>query len=158
MSSYLKWEKKIIKREIKHKIIAGIDKNELVKLEFGYDELKNLRWEHSKEFEYNGEMYDIVETEIKKEKVIYYCWWDNEETKLNRQLNNLLNIAWSEHSNDPNSPLKTIKLVFGEWLHNHFESLICKNHLTSLEKNETYFLQKKYETKFQEFCPPPKLN
>ncbi len=79
--------KKILRKEIKRKIIAGLHDDELVKLKFANSEIQNkLRWKHSKEFEFNGEMYDIVKTKKTADSIEYYCWWDSEESKLNRKL------------------------------------------------------------------------
>ncbi len=80
-----------MKREVKWKMIAGLDKEELVLLKFTAKESKTeLRWEHSREFEYKGQMYDIVEKSIQGGTIFYWCWWDHEETKLNKQLDGLL--------------------------------------------------------------------
>lgn len=87
---WLTFHKKNLKKEVKWKLIAGIDKEELVLLKFSKAEVdKKLSWEHAKEFEYNGQMYDIVETKITKDSVAYWCWWDYEETKLNKKLNKI---------------------------------------------------------------------
>lgn len=89
--AYLKFEQRIIKKEIKHKLIKGIDKEDLVKLVFTESDLINkVSWEHSKEFEYNGEMYDVVASEQEGDKFVYWCWWDHKETSLNKKLNQLL--------------------------------------------------------------------
>lgn len=98
----------MLKREIKHRIIEGIDRSELVELSFTAEEKKQLRWEHSKEFEYNGEMYDVVESKSENGKITYWCWWDNEETNLNRRLNNLL--ARALHDTEPSSSTKNAQL------------------------------------------------
>lgn len=99
MFTFLHYQKKQVRREVKHRIIAGIDRSELVLLKFTPTEAKTtLRWKHSKEFEYNASMYDIVETEFVDDTIHFWCWWDNKETKLNRQLDNLLAVAWD---NDP---------------------------------------------------------
>lgn len=72
-------------------MIAGIDKSELVILKFSNAETQSkLKWKHAKEFEFNNQMYDIVDKEISKDSVQYWCWWDYKETKLNKQLNELL--------------------------------------------------------------------
>lgn len=42
------------------------------------------------EFEFNNQMYDIVDKVISKDSVQYWCWWDFKETKLNKQLDELL--------------------------------------------------------------------
>ncbi len=88
---YLQYQKKQIKREVKWNMIAGIDRDELVLLTFSKEETETeLRWKHSREFEYKGEMYDIVEKTVGRDSVSYWCWWDHEETALNRQLDGLL--------------------------------------------------------------------
>lgn len=88
---YLQYEKSVVHREVKWKMIAGLDQEELVLLKFSNEETKTeLRWEHSKEFEYKGQMYDIVSKEIKADSVFYRCWWDHEETLLNKKLTKLV--------------------------------------------------------------------
>jgi hypothetical protein len=49
-----------------------------------------LEWEHSKEFEYKDQMYDVVESKTYGDSAYYWCWWDNEETTLHKQLDQLL--------------------------------------------------------------------
>ena len=74
--------------------MSGIDKNDLVFLKFSKKESESeLLWEHSCEFEYKGEMYDIVHSEEKGDTIFYWCWWDHDETILNRQLDNLATQA-----------------------------------------------------------------
>jgi len=89
--TWLHYKKRLVKKEVKWKMIEGIDKEELVLLKFTHEETKTLlNWKHSREFECKGEMYDIVETVFAGDSVFYYCWWDHEETHLNKQLNVLL--------------------------------------------------------------------
>ncbi len=105
----LHYQKKQLKRSIKQKIIEGIDQRELVLLKFSKKDTKSLlRWEHSKEFEYKKEMYDVVEKIETTDTITYWCWWDNEETKLNRQLSDLLNNVWDQN---PNKQQKQQKLI-----------------------------------------------
>ncbi|HET8803629.1 MAG TPA: hypothetical protein VFM72_03560, partial [Aequorivita sp.] len=49
-----------------------------------------------KEFEYNGQMYDIVSKEIKGDSIFYRCWWDHEETQLNKNLKKLVASAFNQ--------------------------------------------------------------
>lgn len=89
--SWLNYQKKQVKRQIKHEIIAGIDKSELVKFTFTKTQIQqNLNWKHSKEFEYNNSMYDIVEADTTNNIITYWCWWDYKETNLNKQLTKLI--------------------------------------------------------------------
>lgn len=89
--SWLNYQKKQVKRQIKHQIIAGIDKSELVQFTFTKAQIKEeLNWKHAKEFEYNNSMYDIVEADTTENSLTFLCWWDYKETKLNKQLTKLL--------------------------------------------------------------------
>lgn len=98
MYAWLKYEKKQLKRSIKREIIAGLDRKDLVFLGFSKKEAtEKLRWEHAKEFEYQDQMYDVVEREEHCDSVFYWCWWDHEETSLNQQLSSLLAQAWGHH-------------------------------------------------------------
>ncbi|PTB91022.1 hypothetical protein C9994_16285, partial [Marivirga lumbricoides] len=88
--SWLSHQKRAVKHEVKWKMIAGMDKNELVLLKFTSEEAKVLKWEHAKEFEYQNEMYDVVEQQTIGDTTYYWCWWDHEETALNKQLSLLV--------------------------------------------------------------------
>lgn len=95
---FLQIQRQLIKKEIKHRIIEGIDKDELVVLRFTRTESEEkLRWKESREFEYGGEMYDIVDSESGGDTVTYWCWWDRAETKLNKHLNEQASRT-SEHN------------------------------------------------------------
>jgi hypothetical protein len=79
--------KKMLRKEIKRKIIAGLKEEELVKLKFANADLnRKLKWKHSKEFEFNGEMYDIVSVSKTSDSTEYLLWWDAEESVLNQKL------------------------------------------------------------------------
>ena len=94
---WLHHQKHLVKKEVKRQMISGIDKKDLELLKFSKKETQTkLRWEHSKEFEYKGQMYDIVEKIVKEDSVYYWCWWDHEETKLNKELSSLANNAFRD--------------------------------------------------------------
>lgn len=90
----VRFEKYIAKKQIKKILVSNIDRDQLVCLKFSLLESSSqLRWKHSKEFEFNGEMYDVVEKEIRNDSVYYWCWWDKKETKLNKKLDALVKRA-----------------------------------------------------------------
>ena len=91
--TWLSYEKNQVRRTLKKQLIAGIEKDELVLLKFTPEESSKLRWEHDKEFEYNHQMYDVVAKEVIDGVIHYWCWWDHEETQLNKKLQNLLATA-----------------------------------------------------------------
>lgn len=94
----LHYQKKQVKRDVKWKMISDIDKDELVLLKLSKNEqLTQLHWKHAREFSYKGEMYDIVYTKNTSDSCYYWCWWDHEETKLNKQLKNLVRQVLSHH-------------------------------------------------------------
>lgn len=80
-------------------MIAGLNPEELVLLKFTkHDAETLLKWKHSREFEFKGEMYDVVSTEIKGDTTYYRCWWDHEETRLNKQLKKLVLVAFGQNT------------------------------------------------------------
>ncbi len=85
--SFMQYQKKQIRREVKSLILKGVDKSELVLLKFSRETHESLRWEKDHEFEYKDEMYDVVEKEVRSDSIFYWCWWDKEETDLNKKRN-----------------------------------------------------------------------
>jgi hypothetical protein len=84
-------QKKQIRKEVKERIIAGLDKKDLVLLTFSADEAeRELSWHHSREFEYEGEMYDVVEAIHTEDGVSYWCWHDKKEKFIDEKLDELV--------------------------------------------------------------------
>lgn len=92
---WLQQERAEVKRTVFEKIEEGVEPKELVILKFSEEELSELRWEHAREFEYKGQMYDVVEKRIQGDTIEYVCWWDHEETRLKEEMKQLL--AGKEH-------------------------------------------------------------
>lgn len=88
--TFMHYRKIQVRKEVKRQIVAGIDKEDLVLLKFSDKELNRLHWKHSKEFELEGKMYDVVEKQAVGDSTYYWCWLDNEETTLCKQLDDLL--------------------------------------------------------------------
>lgn len=87
---WLHYQKTIIKKEVRTQIRAGIDRDDLVLVKLSKKEVQTkLKWEHSGEFEYGDQMYDVVDTLTLGDMVYYWCWRDHKETKLNRRLDKL---------------------------------------------------------------------
>lgn len=85
--TWLDLERANVKKAVDRHIVAGIEAGDLVLLEFSRAETETLlRWEHAREFEYDGQMYDVVETWAVGDTVFYRCWWDREETALNNRM------------------------------------------------------------------------
>jgi len=99
-----------IKKDVKQKLIA-VSHQQLVKLAFTQkEELTRLKWHDEKEFEWNGEMYDVVETQINGDTTFYLCWWDHEETELNKKLDELVADALGNSTKNRQNKNKLLEL------------------------------------------------
>ena len=82
--SYWFWlahQRSEIRHEVRTTIKETVRKTDLVLLKFSTAELisPHIKWKHSKEFWYQDQMYDIIDTEIKNDSIYYWCWEDNAE-------------------------------------------------------------------------------
>lgn len=105
---YLKVQKQKVRKEVKHLIMDCIDKEDLTYLKFSAQEIESqLNWKHSKEFEFQGQMYDIVYKVEKPDSIIYWCWPDHEESMLNRDLDELVAsiLGLDPHRHEKNNQL-----------------------------------------------------
>jgi hypothetical protein len=81
--SYFHLEKKKIMTEVDRALSTGMDKTKLVNFRFSVEDSKTrLTWKHSREFVYQGQMYDIVEQRQDGEFIVFTCYKDNKETRL----------------------------------------------------------------------------
>lgn len=107
---WLQHRKTIAKQEAKERIIAGIDKKELVLLKFTQQESQTcLHWEHAQEFEYKQQMYDVVETAVRGDTTYYWCWLDSPETRLNTQLYALASQLWEKDTQNQETSKNVLK-------------------------------------------------
>jgi hypothetical protein len=154
---WLHQRKKAVKKEIKWKMIAGLDKKELVYFIFSKEDIETkLRWEHSKEFEYQHQMYDVVEKKITNDSVHLWCWWDFKETKLNKQLQHLLTVAFQ---NDPKTNQKKDQ-AFGFYQLLYFQSeFVWRPFVGNQVKISSGFKEKIYQSLPSLISlPPPKIS
>lgn len=88
--SILQYQKHQIRAEVKKAIKMGLLEEELMTLTFKASETDSLlHWRHSKEFEYDGELYDIVDFTQHGDSIAYLVYWDYAETKIKRKLDRL---------------------------------------------------------------------
>jgi hypothetical protein len=155
--TWLKYQQRQVKREVKHRIIDGLDRSELTLVVMTKAQAEaELNWEHEKEFEYLGEMYDVVAVEVRGDTIRYWCWWDKEETALNRRLQTLVaqNIGQQPQQNNNKDRLTTFFKT--PW---HFAETACS--IPPLATSNWKFSQWEslYLFRYQEVpSPPPKLS
>ncbi|GAA4300029.1 hypothetical protein [Aestuariibaculum suncheonense] len=151
----LQFQKKQIRREVKQQMIAGIDKNDLVLLTFTQEEAnKKLRWEHSKEFEFENNMYDVVIQESNGNTISFWCWLDHEETQLNKTLKTLFTLALHDHKQHRHQQENL--LLFFKTL------FLNKNICYNFFNNETITISTNYHNnliswEFTPTIPPPEF-
>lgn len=116
----LHFQKEHLRKELSEKLHRGIVQGEIIMLEFSLEQTRTaLRWEHDREFEFNGQMYDVIEKTVKGDTILFKCWWDREETALNRELDKWLSMALN------NDPLRTDQQ---DNLVDFFKKLRCENY------------------------------
>jgi len=152
---WLSYQKSVVRHAVKQQLMEGLEASEMVLLKFTAAEAKTkLEWEHSREFEYDHQMYDVVDTKTIGDTIYYWCWWDHQETKLNLQLNQM---AANAFNNDPQNREKH------RWLLSYFKSLyfiekyyphLLPPRSRRLRYNEYCFLYN--STSIQPPAPPPK--
>jgi hypothetical protein len=95
---YLNWHKHTLKKSIKKELIHQTALNELELLTFKRSEINTrVSWKDAHEFSLNGNMYDIVSSQIVNDSIYYWCWPDRKETQLNAQLYHLLDTALGQN-------------------------------------------------------------
>lgn len=108
---YLTLQQKAIQEAVKRKLKEEILENELVTLTFSKKEIPTLlRWEHEKEFEYKGQMYDVVEVAEIGDSLQYTCWWDKAETATKKNKHILLQAGI-----DSSNPENHLPLTFSDY-------------------------------------------
>ena len=146
-------ERSAVRREVKHQILEGIDKDRLELISISRKDSDELRWEHSKEFEYQGEMYDVVYMKTTKDSIQYWCWWDHKETALNKELSALLDSRQNQSTSHKNH---VQLIVFFQSLYaekvNHWE---LKPDCTTLPCFRIPFMNSYKSRTLQVTAPPP---
>lgn len=116
VDAWYKMEKRQVRKTAKAKMIDGLSEHELILLKFSKSEAKHvLSWQHSEEFVFNNQFYDIVKTAETEDSISYLCWLDKAETELNYKLDRYTNYAFMNHGERSD---KTI--YFGQLIKLHF--------------------------------------
>lgn len=153
---FLYIQKKQVKREVKWKIIEGLQKEELVLIKITAEEEKEeLHWEHSKEFEYKGEMYDVVEKKHFGDSSYYWCWWDHKETALNKKLSSLVDSFLGNSQQRDKNKEKVIDFYSSLF----FEYPLKQPHpnVEFVQKTETNYILIYLGRNIPPITPPPQL-
>lgn len=83
---YLQYEKGIIKNEMSE-CLQEYAKKDVVDIIVHKDQIHTmLTWEHEREFEFSGEMYDVISSQIMGDSITYQCLHDAKETSINKRI------------------------------------------------------------------------
>ncbi len=149
----LRIEKYHVRKQVKRELMQSLPREELMTLSFLQAEVDlRVRWEHSREFEYRGEMFDIVSTQFVGDSVHYLVWWDHEETALNRKLDRLADLAMNNKKGETTrNQLQAFTFDFrrGSAIPLPPEDV----HLSSL----FHHLDQTYTAHIEPITPPPRL-
>lgn len=107
----VKSELRAAKRSVKEKMIAGLDRSELIQFDFSEPELQLLDWQHDSEFVLNGLWYDVVESEQTEKGWRYLCFPDKQETRLNKELAGLFSMRMCKPLPGQDSKLHMVLLL-----------------------------------------------
>jgi len=154
--TWLHFQKKQVRKEVKWKMIAGLDKEEFVLLKFSKAEsLSQLKWEHSNEFEYNNQMYDIVERAVKGDTIYYWCWWDHEETRLNKKLNELVAFALGNNTESKDAQKRLVNFLKSLF---HPETSVWESIVYQFEQKRTPYILNYSSVSFPPLVSPPEIS
>lgn len=136
-------------------IVNGMDDSQLIAFTFSArDSAEVLQWKHAREFQFAGEMYDVVRFEFAGgDSTRYICWHDREETRLNEQVAALLPTIFGHHE----QTRQTKDRLFQFYTHLFFEySAIEIKPLTGNMLLSSFFddLYSSYQPKVE--SPPPR--
>ena len=145
----------MVTKQVKRQIMKGIDKDKLVQLTFSLSDAETLlHWKHSKEFEYNEQMYDVVHKEITGDTIVFHCWWDNKETMLNQQLKSLVINVFSNNAAKEKTQNQLVHVVKNQFFYDVCNELVLSPELGSISFVPTTNLYSSYS--IPPGTPPPR--
>lgn len=144
--SFLNVEKQNLKEKNRGKSYTDISNKEMIIVQFSLHEVnKCIEWENDHEFEWNGNMYDVVRKEVKLDSIFYWCHLDKEETIINECLDELNRfLAGAESNTEEKQQIlnKLFKKLYcadaNEWTVYTELEIVSRfiSHLTPLNKSE----------------------
>lgn len=153
---YLTIQQKYIKEGVQNKIEEGIPINEMVKLTFSKSEIdKVLRWEHDKEFQYNGQMYDIIEVLNQGDSIQYICWWDKAETATKENMQKLISEEINKSKPSKHKPFNFSD--YYKFLYVYFKFYTGNEIVVPLGRTSFSFAKHEGTLSTQPPFPPPKI-
>jgi hypothetical protein len=112
MAGWLAHHRYETREKIEYQLLTSSSDIDIVTLHFSYEDAKkHLDWEHGGEFEYQGQMYDVIEKSTTQDSIIYRCIRDHTETKIKKQLGLLVQGALQQDENHKGTQLAIQQIV-----------------------------------------------
>lgn len=145
-----------IKQNVKQKMKKEHNEKEtLIKVPKSWSDAPpaDFKWHEEREFEYRGQMYDVIKKEIHGDEIWYYCHWDKAETKLLNNLSKYVTDYLQQHPSDKQKE-STLQAYLDKLFLGSGETAF----LTSLYEEITFISQQLLvQTVFWDVnAPPPK--
>tara|TARA_Y100000310_G_scaffold343779_1_gene452982 strand:- start:2398 stop:2931 length:534 start_codon:yes stop_codon:yes gene_type:complete len=152
----IKLERRSIKREVKHRMMEEISKDRLKLLISHPDNESEFDWEHSREFEFQEEMYDVVYSETKGDSTFYWCWEDHEESELNQELTRILLNTLNQKQSNNSRDLQLIS-YFKSFYTEQEQAFDCSISSRTVELSEKLYSINYTSIQLSLESPPPQL-
>ena len=153
---WLAYHREMVREQLEHELYLTADESKLVTLTFSVSDSKTeLEWEHDREFEYKGQMYDVVSSKSTTDSITYIVIWDRAETKIKKQLAVLLDRSLQddpEHQSTQQQLQSFLTSLFAEQL---FEWHAINP--SELKKGKTLYSEKYFYSYQKALSPPPRL-
>lgn len=107
----------MVRASVHQKLANELELEAALSMTFSIDEAQDLEWEHAREFELKGEMYDVVRSKKMGDSITYVVYHDVKESALNHKINRLL-----ANELDSNPDRKERKITIDNWS----KSLYCE--------------------------------
>ena len=90
---FLSYTKYQIRKEIKYKVLHGLEKDRLISFTFDLSEMEKVDWEDDHEFEFGDRMYDVIDISQSGNTITILCFPDDQETSITLGIDKLIAAA-----------------------------------------------------------------
>lgn len=140
-----------LKKQAHDKISEGLTNEQLVVIKA--NEATSLIWTEDDEFQWQGIMFDIVYTEVHDGIIWYYCYQDENETKLLALWENYLQ---SQPVEEDMGFISSMGWVFGSYINSN---VLSTNDISSIDITFLYpkLICQVIQMTYQPDTPPPQF-
>lgn len=132
MQYHLRKQIRSIKHEVQNAILQGLPKEDLRIFHFTPLEQKQLQWEHEHEFEWHGQMFDVVSMQKQGNKLIIECWPDQKESALKQYMRTMWARALGsdpKHQGEKDKLYQFLSQLYFEQVQNALSPLLVETQM-----------------------------